>query len=76
MILFEDYLHTPKLLLNGGRLGELEASASKHETSRHENESDIVHLTPKYFFRENESLHLFETHCGHFFIFLTNPVIL
>ena len=22
-----------------------------------------VHLTPKYFFRSNKSLHLFETHC-------------
>lgn len=44
MILFEDYLHTPKLLLNGRRLGDLEASVSKHETSvsRHENESDMV----------------------------------
>jgi len=40
MILFEDYLHTPKLLLNGGLLGE--ASVSKHETSvsRDENDSD------------------------------------
>ena len=24
-----------------------------------------VPITPKYFFRENESLHLFERHCGH-----------
>ena len=23
-----------------------------------------VHLTPKYFFRLNDSLHLFETHCA------------
>ena len=23
-----------------------------------------VHLTPKYFFRSNKSLHLFETHCA------------
>ena len=23
-----------------------------------------VHLTPKYFFRSNRSLHLFETHCA------------
>ena len=23
----------------------------------------LVHLTPKYFFRLNDSLHLFETHC-------------
>ena len=28
-----------------------------------------VPLTPKYFFCYNESLHLLETHCGHFFSF-------
>ena len=27
--------------------------------------------TPKHFFRQNESLHLFETHCRPFFLFLT-----
>ena len=35
-----------------------------------------VPLTPKYFFRENESLSLFERHCGHFFLFLRNPAFL
>ena len=25
-----------------------------------------VHLTPKYFFHSNKSLHLFETHCAFF----------
>ena len=30
-----------------------------------------VHLTPKYFFRLNESLHLFEMHCA--FLPLFNP---
>ena len=31
-----------------------------------------VHLTPKYFFRLNNSLHLFETHCAFFSIFSPN----
>ena len=35
-----------------------------------------VPITPKCFFRKNESLHLFETHRGFFFLFLTNPAIL
>ena len=30
-----------------------------------------VHLTPKYFFHSNKSLHLFETHCV--FLPLFNP---
>ena len=30
-----------------------------------------VHLTPKYFFRSNKSLHLFETHCA--FLLPFNP---
>ena len=30
-----------------------------------------VHLAPKYFFRSNKSLHLFETHCA--FLPLLNP---
>ena len=30
-----------------------------------------VHLTPKYFFCSNKSLHLFETHCA--FLSLFNP---
>ena len=32
-----------------------------------------VHLTPKYFFRSNKSLHLFKTHCA--FLPLFNPNI-
>ena len=32
-----------------------------------------MHLTPKYFFRLNESLHLFETHCA--FLSLFNPTL-
>ena len=32
-----------------------------------------VHLTPKYYFRSNKSLHLFETHCA--FLPLFNPHI-
>ena len=35
-----------------------------------------VPLTPKYFFHQNESLHLLETHRDHFFHFLTNPAFL
>ena len=31
-----------------------------------------VHLTPKYFFRLNNSLHLFETHCAFLHIFSPN----
>ena len=31
--------------------------------SRLDSQSIKVHLTPKYFFRSNKSLHLFETHC-------------
>ena len=31
-----------------------------------------VHLTPKYFFRPNKSLHLFETHCAFFPLFNPN----
>ena len=35
-----------------------------------------VPITPEYFFRLNESLHLFETNPRNFFLFLTNPAIL
>ena len=36
-----------------------------------------VPLIPKYNVRSNESLHLFERHCGHsFFLLLKNPAIL
>ena len=35
-----------------------------------------VPLTPKHSFHKNESLHLFETHCGHLFFLLTNPATL
>ena len=35
-----------------------------------------VPLTPKYFFAKTNLCTMFETHCGHLFIFLTNPVIL
>ena len=31
-----------------------------------------VHLTPKYFFRLNNSLHLFETHCAFLHLFSPN----
>ena len=31
-----------------------------------------VHLTPKYFFRLNKSLHLFETHCAFLSLFSPN----
>ena len=31
-----------------------------------------VHLTPKYFFRLNNSLHLFETHCAFLLLFSPN----
>ena len=31
-----------------------------------------VHLTLKYFFRSNKSLHLFETHCAFLPLFNTN----
>ena len=31
-----------------------------------------VHLTPKYFFRSNKSLHLFETHCTFLTLFNRN----
>ena len=31
-----------------------------------------VHLTPKYFFRLNNSLHLFETHCVFLHLFSPN----
>ena len=31
-----------------------------------------MHLTPKYFFRSNKSLHLFETHCALLTLFNPN----
>ena len=31
-----------------------------------------VHLTPKYFFRLNKSMHLFETHCAYLPLFSLN----
>ena len=31
-----------------------------------------VHLTPKYFFRLNKSLHLFEKHCAFLSLFIPN----
>ena len=31
-----------------------------------------VHLTPKYFFRSNKSLHLFDTHCAFLPLFKPN----
>ena len=32
-----------------------------------------MHLTPKYFFRLNNSLHLFETHCAFLILRLFSP---
>ena len=59
-------------------MGELyQLQASSPVTSRvHQTYSAItaltVHLTPKYFFRSNKSLHLFETHCTFLPLFNSN----
>lgn len=37
MILFEDYLHTPKLLQNGGLLGEASVSRNENDSDEDQN---------------------------------------
>ena len=53
------------LVLNCHKLNFYNVTQWVEEEKQDQTKSKIkVHLTPKYFFRSNKSLHLFKTHCA------------